>query len=177
MARVRRKKLALPRNKRCPVGRFAFGRRISFRCQQPRIGNPWDSDIRKPKPRRQGAIRRAAINHRAACERSPAGLGWGYSQMPQNSGGWEEKPRRALPESRVELRAPRVRAVFSLCRNPSSPMRHMTSSSLSGIMAKTAMPTRGPHDGTRTLHRTLFPHSLVAAGGGELLHTSVPSED
>ena len=54
------------------------------------------SDIRNPKPRRQGATRRAAINHRAACERSPAGLGWGYSLMPQDGGGWEGKHRRSF---------------------------------------------------------------------------------
>jgi hypothetical protein len=29
---------------------------------------------------------------RAACERSPAGLGWGYPQTLQNGGGWEGKP-------------------------------------------------------------------------------------
>jgi len=44
----------------------------------------------------QRASRRAAINHRAACERSPAGLGWGYSQMSQNGAGWEEKPREGF---------------------------------------------------------------------------------
>ena len=79
--------------------RFQHNTPIIAQCfvlRHPRRQAPRDSDIRNPKPRRQRATRRAAINHRAACERSPAGLGWGYSQMSQNGGGWEEKPRRSF---------------------------------------------------------------------------------
>ncbi len=90
---------------------------------------------------------------------------------PRNGRCWREAREEGgeVPAGRITVR---LRTI-----NSYSLIRHMTSLSLSGIMTKTAMPTMGHHNGTRTIHRTLFPHSLVAAGGGELLLTSVPSED
>ena len=44
----------------------------------------WDSGIRNPKPGKQRATRRAAINHRAACERSPPGWVGDTPRMSQN---------------------------------------------------------------------------------------------